>query len=93
MKITDRMTPAPIVEPKFDQPATKKSGLSFQEAIDSVRDTMVEADGKTADAMVGKGSIHTAMIAMTKADLGFRFMTQVRGKAIEAYRQLMGLQF
>jgi flagellar hook-basal body complex protein FliE len=92
MKITDRAF-APIVEPKFESGPEKTSSGAFQSAFDSVREAMVDADSKAADAMVGKGSIHGAMIALTKADLGFRFLTQVRGKAIEAYQQLMNLRF
>jgi flagellar hook-basal body complex protein FliE len=92
MKITDRAF-APIVEPKFESGPEKTGNRAFQGALDSVRDAMADADSKAADAMVGKGSIHGAMISLTKADLGFRFLTQVRGKAIEAYRQLMNLQF
>lgn len=94
MKIQDQ-TFAPFVAPKppGESESTKNEAGLFQEALTSVRDTMREADGKAADAMVGKGSLHTAMIAMTRADLGFRFLTQVRGKAVDAYRQLMNLQF
>jgi len=93
MRVNDRMGPAPIIEPKFEQTAAANRPDVFGEALDSVRATMKEADAKAADAMVGQGSLHSAMIAMTKADLGFRFFTQVRGKAVEAYRQLMSLQF
>jgi flagellar hook-basal body complex protein FliE len=93
MIINDRVSTQPIVEPKV-RPTTAEAGArGFQEALDAVRGTLEDADAKAADAMVGKGSLHTAMIAMTKADLGFRFLTQVRGKAVDAYRQLMNLQF
>lgn len=93
MRINEQIGTQPFIEPKPYAPkATARSG-DFQQVIDSVRSTMQAADGKASDAMVGRGSIHAAMIAMTKADLGFRFLTQVRGKAVDAYRQLMNLQF
>lgn len=93
MNVTDRISTQQIVEPKLRSSAGKAQTGGFQDALNAVRSTLEDADGKAADAMVGKGSLHTAMIAMTKADLGFRFLTQVRGKAVEAYRQLMNLQF
>jgi flagellar hook-basal body complex protein FliE len=73
--------------------ASKADGGGFSAALESVRATMTEAHAKSSEAMVGGGSIHTAMIAMTKADLSFRFAAQVRNKAVEAYREMMNLQF
>jgi flagellar hook-basal body complex protein FliE len=65
----------------------------FQDAFESVRNAMEDADQKGTDAVLGRGGLHTAMIAMTRADLSFRFLTQVRNKAVEAYREMMSLQF
>jgi flagellar hook-basal body complex protein FliE len=93
MRINQQTGTQPFTEPRPYAPKPAAEAGDFQKAIDSVRTTMQAADVKATDAMVGRGSIHTAMIAMTKADLGFRFLTQVRGKAVEAYRQLMNLQF
>lgn len=74
--------------------STKEQAPSgFSEALQSVRATMTEANAESSEAMVGGGSIHTAMIAMTKADLSFRFAAQVRNKAVDAYREMMNLQF
>ena len=36
--------------------------------------------------------VHTAMIAMQKADLSFQLLMQVRNKLVEAYREVMRMQ-
>lgn len=36
--------------------------------------------------------VHSAMIAMQKADLSFQLMMQVRNKLVEAYREVMRMQ-
>jgi flagellar hook-basal body complex protein FliE len=61
-------------------------------AVGDVRGALAGADETAAAALVGDAEPHQAMIALTKADLGFRFMTQVRNKAIDAYRQIMQMQ-
>jgi flagellar hook-basal body complex protein FliE len=37
-------------------------------------------------------SLHDTMVAMEKADISLRFMTQVRNKAVDAYKQIMRMQ-
>jgi len=93
MQVSNEVARLAFPDPNVDGKNEQVGSHDFQKAFDSVRSVMNDADAKAADAMVGKGSIHSAMIAMTKADLGFRFFTQVRGKAVDAYRQLMNLQF
>lgn len=65
---------------------------TLADAVGDVRGALAGADETAAAALVGDADPHQAMIAMTKADLGFRFLTQVRGKAIDAYRQIMQMQ-
>ncbi len=36
--------------------------------------------------------VHTAMIALQKADLSFQMMMQVRNKLVEAYQEIMRMQ-
>ncbi|HSR70144.1 MAG TPA: flagellar hook-basal body complex protein FliE [Acidobacteriota bacterium] len=53
---------------------------------------------KTSDAEVGKilsgdiKDVHSAMIAMQKADLSFQMVMQVRNKLVEAYQEVMRMQ-
>jgi len=82
----------PEVQQQKSADGPKEAGL-FENMLESVRATMKEADAASTEALVGDGQIHTAMIAMTRADLAFRFAAQVRNKAVEAYREMMNLQF
>jgi flagellar hook-basal body complex protein FliE len=69
-------------------------GPSFQdylsEQINSVNDTIVQADKRVADVATGRSrNLHEMMIALNKADLSLKMLTQVRNKAIDAYQELM----
>ena len=44
--------------------------------------------------MTGSGvDVHQAMIATEKADMAFEFALSVRNKAVQAYQQVMQMQF
>lgn len=90
------LAPPPKVEPLEPSPSPAPQGPSFaetlQQAIDDVSGAMHEADKTAADALVGEASPHEAMIAMTKADLQFRVLTQTRNKLVNAYNELMNLR-
>ena len=44
--------------------------------------------------MTGSGvEVHQAMIATQKADMAFELALSVRNKAVQAYQQVMGMQF
>lgn len=72
-------------------------GAGFSEligaAVESVNAAQVEAQAKAGEMSAGITSIDEAMIAMEKADLGFRMMTQVRNKVVDAYREIMRMNF
>jgi flagellar hook-basal body complex protein FliE len=73
------------------------SGPSFMEtmetAVASVDGAQKEAAQKAGEMAAGVTSIDEAMIAIEKADTGFRLMTQVRNKVVDAYREMMRLNF
>lgn len=53
----------------------------------------LDADKKIQDVAVGRNKdLHGAMIAMEKADVQFRLLTQVRNKVLDAYREIMRMQ-
>jgi len=37
--------------------------------------------------------LHSALIAVEKADLSFQLMMQVRNKIVQAYQQISSMQF
>jgi flagellar hook-basal body complex protein FliE len=67
---------------------------TLSNAMDQVGQLQSEADGKVAQLLNGNGQdVHSAMIAVEKANLAFSMMVQVRNKIVQAYQQVSGMQF
>lgn len=67
---------------------------TLSDAISQVGQLQTEADGKVAQLLNGNGQdVHSAMIAVEKANLAFSMMVQVRNKIVQAYQQVSGMQF
>jgi flagellar hook-basal body complex protein FliE len=65
----------------------------LQTAVENVNRLQHEAgDAARAFAVGQASSIHDTMIAMEKADISLRLLTQVRNKAVEAYQEIMRTQ-
>ena len=65
----------------------------LKEGIADVNKGMRESDKASMDLATGKSSnIHQTMLSVTKAELGFNMMVQLRNKAIEAYQDVMRMQ-
>jgi len=78
-------------------PASDSSG-GFREvlhsAIDDIQQLEGQAEAKVAGVLEGTGAdVHTAMIAVEKADLSFQLMMQVRNKIVSAYEEISRMQF
>ena len=59
-----------------------------------VDEQIKEADQKTAEFAVGNiHDIHEIMIASEKAGLSFKLLLQIRNKLLEAYQEIMRMQF
>jgi flagellar hook-basal body complex protein FliE len=67
----------------------------FLEAkIQETNQLQVEADQVVSSVATGKShNLHEMMIALDRADVSFRLMTKVRNKAVEAYQEVMRMQF
>jgi flagellar hook-basal body complex protein FliE len=64
---------------------------SAMKQVDQLQD---DASAKVAELLQGNGQdLHSAMIAVEKADLSFQLMMQVRNKIIQAYQTISQLQF
>ena len=73
-------------------------GNGFKDTLNSIIsqvDTQIkESDQKTEDFALGKNfNLHEVMIAAEKADLSFRFLSQIRNKLMDAYNELTRLSF
>ena len=74
--------------------ATQMEGVSFSDyladQVNHVNQTVVDADQRVADVTTGKShNLHEMMVALNKAELSLQMLTQVRNKAVEAYKELM----
>jgi flagellar hook-basal body complex protein FliE len=67
---------------------------SLHGAIDDIQQLEGEAQSQVAGVLAGNGAdVHTAMIAVEKADLSFQLMMQVRNKIVSAYEEISRMQF
>ena len=89
-----------IVPPETLSPSasTTPREWGFQEtlrgAMDQVEQLQGGADNKVAALLDGSGmDVHSAMIAVEKADLSFQLMMQVRNKIVSAYEEISRMQF
>jgi len=84
------------VELKFDK-TEKKTGVGFKETVSNfvneVNDLQVKAGESVENFATGKvENVHEVMIAMSKAEVSFKFMMETRNKLIDAYKEIMRMQ-
>jgi len=92
----------PVFKPPVPSPeAVRREGVqgknfsdtlkTFYEQVDG---QMREADQRSAEFAVGKNyDLHEVIIATEKADLSFRLLNQIRNKVLDAYQEIMRMQF
>jgi flagellar hook-basal body complex protein FliE len=90
-----RILPAELDALRTPQP---DAGSGFKETLQNAMDQVETAQGtaqaKVADLLNGNGmDVHSAMIAVEKADLSFQLMMQVRNKIVAAYQEVSRMQF
>jgi len=67
---------------------------TLQQSMDQVEGAQGDAASQVAQLLNGKGAdLHSAMIAVEKADLSFQLMMQVRNKIVQAYQTISNMQF
>ena len=84
------------VDLKFDK-AEKQNGAGFKETVSNfvneVNDLQVKAGESVENFATGKvENVHEVMIAMSKAEVSFKFMMETRNKLIDAYKEIMRMQ-
>ena len=68
-------------------------GDILRDAISTVNDLQQQSDIEIQKIMTGESEeLHTAVVAMQKADLSFQMMMQVRNKIVQAYQEVMRMQ-
>ena len=72
---------------------SKTFGDFMKDLVQDANRSALEADGKMQDVAAGRNKdLHGAVLAMEKADVQFRLLTQVRNKVIDAYREILKMQ-
>ncbi len=68
-------------------------GDLLKQALSEVNQASQTAEGEARNLMLGESAdMHSAMLAVQKADLSFQMMMAVRSKLIDAYREVMRMQ-
>jgi flagellar hook-basal body complex protein FliE len=83
------------------QPASRTTGArewgfleTLHGAMDQVNQLQTTADTQVGALLEGNGmDVHSALIAVEKADLSFQLMMQVRNKIVAAYQEISRMQF
>jgi flagellar hook-basal body complex protein FliE len=91
-----RILPAEVDPNALRSPDVSGSGFRevLHSAIDDIQGLEGQAGQKIAGVLAGNGEdVHSALIAVEKADLSFQLMMQVRNKIISAYQEISRMQF
>lgn len=91
-----RILPAEIESAASGFPAESGGGFAdtLRGAMDEMGQLSSQAETKVAGVLEGNGvDVHSALIAVEKADLSFQLMMQVRNKIVSAYQEISRMQF
>jgi len=71
----------------------KTFGDMVQDAINSVDSASKVADAKMKDLVAGKTeNVHEVTMSMTKAQMSFELMTEIRNRLVETYQTVSRMQ-
>lgn len=86
---------APALEKSLQQKPKGEEGFGriLNEALGNISRLDKDANRSIGELLEGKADIHEVMVAMQKADLSMRLLLTVRNKVIEAYKEIMHMQF
>jgi flagellar hook-basal body complex protein FliE len=91
-----RILPADIESAATEFPASAEGGFAdtLRGAMAEMGDLSAQAESKVSGVLAGNGTdVHSALIAVEKADLSFQLMMQVRNKIVSAYQEISRMQF
>ena len=91
-----RILPAETDPSSFIPSSSSEPGFRdvLHSAIDDIQQLEGQAQAKVAGVLEGNGAdVHSALIAVEKADLSFQLMMQVRNKIVSAYEEISRMQF
>ncbi len=91
-----RILPAEIEIGAGKFPSSPEGGFAdtLKGAMEEIGGLGSQAETRVADVLAGNGAdVHSALIAVEKADLSFQLMMQVRNKIVSAYQEISRMQF
>lgn len=93
MKITGvaSLPPEQVLQPK--RVNGEGFGSLLEDALGKVNGLDRDANRSVAELLEGKADVQEVMVAMQKADISMRLLLTVRNKVIEAYKEIMHMQF
>jgi len=78
---------------KMERKGTKGFDDAIKGALDRANGLERRADQSIVNLLDGKAGIPETMVALQKADVSMRLLLTVRNKVIEAYREIMHMQY
>ena len=93
LRVQHNMQPGPYQGDRKTRTGSPGFGDVIKQAIKRVSDMQIEADQSVEQLLKGETGIHETMIAGQKADISLRLLLQVRNKVMDAYREVMRMQF
>jgi flagellar hook-basal body complex protein FliE len=91
-----RILPAEIESAAAGSPGASGGGFAetLRGAMEEMGELQSRAETGVAGVLAGNGAdVHSALIAVEKADLSFQLMMQVRNKIVSAYQEISRMQF
>ena len=89
-----RILPADMAASPAGVPEEGKFFETLQQTISQAEGAQGAAATQVAALLEGQGAdLHSALIAVEKADLSFQLMMQVRNKIVQAYQRISSMQF
>ena len=90
-----RILPAEIEPIRPQAPAEDSEFMgTLRAAMNDLESVHAQAERKVSQLLEGNGmDVHSAMIAVEKAELSFQLMMQVRNKIVQAYQEIARMQF
>jgi flagellar hook-basal body complex protein FliE len=93
LRVQDNMQLSPYRGDRKTGTGSPGFGDVIKQAIERVSDMEIQADQSIEQLLKGETGIHETMIALQKADISLRLLLQVRNKVMDAYREIMRMQF
>ncbi len=84
---------APAVQPAAAADAGSIFQSAFRSAVNTVEQMKTQADQSVQSFLSGENEdVHTAVLAVQRADLSFSLFQQVRNRVVAAYQEVMKMQ-